>query len=238
MKIVKMHEGSREAFDDFLEQRLNELEIDNDMADKYFANMHLPVPVIPVQPISFFSKHKNKLWLLVLLFSASIISFLFVNKNINSDNEKSLKGAIIENKASSNNEIVVNNKTIVKQLEIVKEVINTNNLSNAEIVSKKDANTFNYENKNDLEQKNIKLIDISFKTKKNSLKVKNEMLLDDKNQLDAPLKKDTVDINIRNSFKNTGEKAAGKLKNATTKKDQKVDSKIEIKQPDSLYIIW
>ena len=150
-----MHEGSREAFDDFLEQRLNELEIDNDMADKYFANMHLPVPVIPVQPISFFAQLKNKLWLLVLLFSVGVISFLFVNKNINSNNETGLKEAIIENNASTNNnnnnnDDVVKSNTIVEQAEKAKETNDNINLLNTVTVIKNNSNKLSYESKNDV----------------------------------------------------------------------------------------
>jgi hypothetical protein len=100
MKIVKMHKGSREAFDDFIEQRLNEVEVDNDMADKYFADMNLPVPVIPVTKISFLSKHKTTLWLLLLLFIISVSMYVFVNNS----SIKTSKESIAKNKHLLENE--------------------------------------------------------------------------------------------------------------------------------------
>jgi hypothetical protein len=238
MKIVKMHEGSREAFDDFLEQRLNELEIDNDMADKYFANMHLPVPVIPVQPTSFFAQHKNKLWLLVLLFSVSIISFLVVNKNINSNNETTLKEAIIENKASTNKNDVVKNKTTVEQAEKVKEANGNINLSNIVTVIKNNSNKLSYESKNDVALNNNESFKKENKANNNILKEKKTIVLDTKNQLDKDFNKDSIGLNAKQQFKNMGEEALDKLKNTTTLKNQKVDTKVEIKKSDSLYIVW
>ena len=217
MKIVKMHEGSREAFDDFLEQRLNELEIDNDMADKYFANMHLPVPVIPVQPISFFAQLKNKLWLLVLLFSVGVISFLFVNKNINSNNETGLKETIIENNASTNNnnnnnDDVVKSNTIVEQAEKAKETNGNINLLNTVTVIKNNSNKLSYESKNDVALNNNESFKNENKAKSSILKVKKTIVLDTKNQLDKDFNKDSIALNATHLFKNTGEEIADKLK--------------------------
>jgi hypothetical protein len=238
MKIVKMHEGSREAFDDFLEQRLNDLEIDNDMADKYFANMHLPVPVIPVQPVSFFSKHKNKLWLLVLLFGASVISFLFVKNNINSNKEMALKAAIIENKASTNNDDVVKTNTIAEQTEKVKEANGNINLSNTVTENKNNSNKLSYESKNDVaisKNESFKNLKIS----KNNISIeKKTSVLNNSNQLNEDSNKDSIGINSNHFFKNTGEEVANKLKNTSAGNPQKADVKAEIKKSDSLYIVW
>jgi hypothetical protein len=116
MKIVKMHKGSREAFDDFLAQRLNEVEVDNDMADQYFADMNLPIPVMPDTKISFL--HKNKLWLLLLLCMASISTYVIVNnKNIKlhetntAKNKYLLDNAVVER----NSNIIRNENTISKK---------------------------------------------------------------------------------------------------------------------------
>jgi hypothetical protein len=109
MKIVKMHKGSREAFDDFLAQRLNEVEVDNDMADQYFADMNLPIPVMPDTKISFLHKHKNKLWLLLLLCIASISSYVIVNnKNIKLHETNTAK-----NKYLLDNALVVRNSNVI-----------------------------------------------------------------------------------------------------------------------------
>jgi hypothetical protein len=92
MKIVKMHKGSRETFDDFLAQRLNEVEINNDEADKYIADMHLPISVTPVINNSFLFTNKNKLWLLLLLCIGSISIYVFVNnKHINEQETVAVK---------------------------------------------------------------------------------------------------------------------------------------------------
>jgi hypothetical protein len=121
MKIVKMHKGSREAFDDFLAQRLNEVEIDNDTADKYFADMNLPVPVIPATEKTFLAKHKNKLWLLFLLFIVSILTYQNVNNTKNKKQETSLlknKYQLDNIKEQSNNNIVSTENTFKKEKSV------------------------------------------------------------------------------------------------------------------------
>jgi hypothetical protein len=123
MKIVKMHKGSREAFDDFLAQRLNEVEIDNDAADKYFADMNLPVPVIPATEISFLAKHKNKLWLLLFLCITSISTYLLVNnKNTTLQETETAKNKnVLDNgKVKSNKNISQQKNTFSKEEEIFK----------------------------------------------------------------------------------------------------------------------
>jgi hypothetical protein len=146
MKIVKMHKGSREAFDDFLAQRLNEVEVDNDTADKYFADMNLPVSVMPDAKISFLSKHKNKLWLLSLLCIASISTYVMVNnrKIKLPETESAINKSVLENREGENkknsilNENTFNNKE--EAIKIDSKHISTNSTgieTNAKLLQSK-----------------------------------------------------------------------------------------------------
>jgi hypothetical protein len=239
MKIVKMHKGSREAFDGFIEQRLNEVEVDNDMADKYFADMNLPVPVIPVSE-SFLSKYKNVLGLFVLLASIGFAIVLFSVKTkkdgaideISINKEKALlekqSKAIIDN--TNNNiitstvketEAVEGNAAVNENIISVKKNKSTNGLINKNIAST-DNNNFN----NTFSKKKSEKI-FTFLVKKNSISNIN----DGKLIAETVLTSDKITSTHSNIDNNNSTKI-------TEIKPVKSEKKIETKNSDSLYIIW
>jgi hypothetical protein len=259
MKIVKMHEGSREAFDDFLEQRLNEVEIDNDMADKYFANMNLPVPVIPAPATSFFSTHKNKLWSLVLLLSIGFISILVVKNNENKKGIVKDEAAISEKKASvplineDKNKNVLSNEEIRKPQEMLEneKVINKNNNTTSsslnnntvseknktgkEIVNKKSDNDFAFKKQKLLESNTVILVKGIKTFETNNLgEKKTNVFANERNDF----KNEIIDLNKSTLNKKVQNIETSKLQNTNPSKTLKVEPKVETKKVDSLYIVW
>jgi hypothetical protein len=225
MKIVKMHKGSREAFDDFLAQRLNEVEIDNDTADKYFADMNLPVPVIPANKISFLVMHKNKVWLLLLLFITSISAYLIVSITKN----RQYDTASIKNKYPSNNVKEQSNKNTVSTKNIFKEA----------------ENVFEIDKKNELASVN-KIVHIDkFKNNisENKVKQKIENLLSNNQNRKvnkANNKKnifiDTVILEPKAANVSVDKKISSVIVSSPSIKLNKIDKKTPT--TDSLYIIW
>jgi hypothetical protein len=225
MKIVKMHKGSREAFDDFIEQRLNDVEIDNDMADKYFADMNLPVPVIPANKIPFLAMRKNKIWLLLLLFITSISAYLIVSITKN----RQYDTASIKNKYPSNNVKEQSNKNTVSTKNIFKEA----------------ENVFEIDKKNELASVN-KIVHIDkFKNNisENKIKQKNENLL--LNNQNRKVKKgsnkknnfiDTVILEPKDADVSVDKKISSVTVSPQFQKLNKIDKKTAT--TDSLYIIW
>jgi hypothetical protein len=239
MKIVKMHKGSREAFDDFLEQRLNEVEIDNDMADKYFANMNLPVPVIPAPAASFFAKYKNRLWLLMLLFITSIASFLFVNNNTNTKQETVINKSEANSTAQNNVAIDKNDTQKNKEIEADK--------------------SDNVATENDKKLTDIAIVDNNISVIKNEENKKSSVVKSSSNlnQIPATINNE-VKTNRLKTLKNNSKKLEadfGGQKNKEIEKKAELvktvntqsvimpkpivtDKKVEAKVADSLYIIW
>ncbi len=113
MKIVKMHKGSTEAFDDFLHQKLTEVKVDNDLANKYFDLMSLPAPenIAGKHDKSFF-KRNSKYLLLLLLFM--LFTGVLFNYSINYYNTKEV------------NNLNVPKKT-VQQMDLEKKVFESTN---------------------------------------------------------------------------------------------------------------
>jgi hypothetical protein len=239
MKIVKMHKGSREAFDDFLEQRLNEVEIDNDMADKYFANMNLPVPVIPAPAASFFTKYKNKLWLLILLFITSIASFLFVNNNTNTKQETVINKSEANSTAQNNVAIDKNDTQKNKEIETDK--------------------SDNVATKSDKKLTDIAIVDndISFVKKEENKKSSVVKSSSNLNQIPATINNEVKTTRLK-TLKNNSKKLEADFREQKNKEIEKkeelvktvntqsaiipkqivTDKKVEAKVADSLYIIW
>lgn len=115
MKIVKMHKGNTEAFDDFLHQKLDELQVDNDLADKYFGLMNLPAPedITKNDRKNHFKKNvKYLLLLLLFIFFSSIIIIQSVNKYNSKQGDilNKSKKAIYPNKVVENDFKSVSNK--------------------------------------------------------------------------------------------------------------------------------
>ncbi len=218
MKIVKMHKGSREAFDDFLAQRLNEVEVDNDTADKYFADMNLPLPVIPVTKTFFLSKHKNKLWLLLLLFITSFSTYLFVNTKSN----KKIKQVVEKSKYLQEN---VDDNVIIPPNKIAdKEFISNNKNEEKEIKSVAKIN--NIDDGLPVKLRNVKSNFIS----KNKITPPNKMISKSINYLDT-----SIIINKKTELlfdKKISLKLAPTNILKTLQDDKKKPS------ADSLYIIW
>lgn len=220
MKIVKMHKGSKEAFDDFLKQRLNEVEVDNDAADKYFAEMNLPLPIVPSTEISFFAKHKNKLWLLALLFCTGIATFTFLynNKPKNSDisiYKKSTSG-------NTNNVAIqtINNPTKNNEVNTVQQ--KTKKLTDAVLLKKNTPKTENVSNENLASNNSDNFL---AQTKKNNYKNAGKLL-------------DSMDIPDQKTGNPINEKNISSLQKASTTNTTKEPIKTDKKQADSLYIIW
>ena len=235
MKIVKMHEGSREAFDDFLEQKLNELEIDNGVADRYFASMNLPVPVIPLHSISFFDQHKNKLWLVVLFFGVITFSLFLINNNLNSNNENITKASTTVRNAISNNVVVKSETKPIIKLDKSNENIR---LSNTEAGTINNSNIINIESETFLKQKNKRIINTNNNYAVSDLKQKKMTQLDNQNYLSDVYKKDTISSDNKFFNKKVGQQTINKLKKSNTIQNQKIVPRIDNKQSDSLYIIW
>jgi hypothetical protein len=244
MKIVKMHEGSREAFDDFLEERLKELEIDNDAADKYFANMNLPVSVMPTPELSFFAKHKIKLWSLFLLCITSITTFTFLyNQN------KQNNASVTDNKNTIQRESTTTAKATINPSALCKnnsENIETNKTANEfsgkEIPSEKKLADSDNDKVNNNKISNKQLQDVN-QLENNTAKVNSEKKIILPNLLN-----NTVDNNgdgVTNNFANkvlSGSKDSIQ-KNTAVLKDMLKKTVIEekksvSKQVDSLYIVW
>ena len=257
MKIVKMHKGTREAFDDFLEQRLNDVEIDNDLADKYFAGMNLPVSVIPATK-SFFTNFKNKIWLITLIVSVIIISAIFINtntKNLQQNNFLQSKKTDTLNttnfnnqsnlvKNNSNNFLEINNNTIksadVNILNINKSIAkikiatttltsNKNFILNTSIVK---------DRKENLEKAKVSTaIGYLNSNDKSSLIKKNTKQQVGKNVEEKNLVLESISINNKivplkfdNNINNILQKEI--IKSNTN------DKKVVVKSIDSLYIVW
>jgi hypothetical protein len=239
MKIVKMHKGSREAFDDFLEQRLNEVEIDNDMADKYFANMNLPVPVIPAPAASFFAKYKNKLWLLMLLFITSIASFLFVNNNTNTKQETVINKSDANSTAQNNVAIDKNDTQKNKEIETDKSdnvaTKSDKKLTDIAIVDNDISFVKNEENKK------LSVVKSSSNLNQIPATINNEVKTNQLKALKNNSKK--LEADFREQKNKEIEKKAELVKTVNTQsaiipKQIVTDKKGEAKVADSLYIIW
>ncbi len=117
MKIVKMHKGNKEAFDDFLADRLTTIDIDIDVAEKYFAKMNLPIPVNTVAKNSFFVRHKFKFVSLFILFSISFVALKFTLQNNNMAIQKQIAPKIYNvftknNLASTKTTLAVKSETL------------------------------------------------------------------------------------------------------------------------------
>ncbi len=220
MKIVKMHKGNKEAFDDFLKQRLNEVEVDNDAADKYFAEMNLPVPVVPVTEISFFAQHKNKLWLLALLFCTSIATITFLYKTNSNTTDISIKKK--STTGNSNNEAIQTNSNPTKNKEVNTVQQKTKKLTDAVLLKKNTPKTENVSNEN-LASKNSD--NFLAQTKKNNYKNAGKLL-------------DSMDIPDLKTGNPINEKNISSLQKASTTNTTKEPIKTDKKQADSLYIIW
>ena len=123
MKIVKMHKGNKEAFDDFLADRLTTIDIDIDVAEKYFAKMNLPVPVNTVAKNSFFVRHKFKFLGLFILFSISFVALKFTLQNNNMAIQKQIAPKKYDvftknNLATTKTKLVVKSETLIKNTSI------------------------------------------------------------------------------------------------------------------------
>lgn len=225
MKIVKMHKGSREAFDDFIEQRLNKVEVDNDMADKYFADMNLPVPVIPATEKTFLAKHKNKLWLLFLLFIVSILTY----QNVNNTKNKKQETSLLKNKY---------------KLDSIKEQSNKNIVS-AENTFKKEKSVFEMDKKTKFENvsKIVDIEKIKNKISKNKIVQNTQNLLS--NNKNIKVKKansktnmliDTIVTDPKTVNVFVDKKVKSEKSSTQALKPYSVEKKTT--NVDSLYIIW
>ncbi len=220
MKIVKMHKGNKEAFDDFLKQRLNEVEVDNDAADKYFAEMNLPVPVIPATEISFFAQHKNKLWLLALLFFTSITTFTFLYKTNSNKSDISIdKKSTLDNKK---NVAMQSNSYPTKNTE-VNNVQQKTKKTTDELLLKN--NTQKIENVRNGKLASNNSDKFLVQTKKNKYRNTGKLL-------------DSLEISDQKTGNPTNEKNISSQQKASTTNTIKEPIKTDKKQADSLYIIW
>jgi hypothetical protein len=244
MKIVKMHEGSREAFDDFLEERLNELEIDNDAADKYFANMNLPVPVMPTPELSFFAKHKIKLWSLFLLCITSITTFTFLynHKKQNNASVTDYKN-IIQRESTTTTKVAISPSVLSKNnSENIKTNKTTDEFSGKQIPTEKKLANSDNDGVNNNKMRNKQLQDVN-QLEKNTAKLNTEKKIILPNQLNNAIDNNTdaVTNNIANKVlegsKDSIQKNTAVLKDIL-KKTVIEEKKSVSKQADSLYIVW
>jgi hypothetical protein len=85
MKLLRMPDKATEQFDRFVQQTLNELEIDVSRADEQAGSMQFPVPVAPAAKPGllnrFFGGKRKYLSLLILLLFFSGAVIMVVHKN-------------------------------------------------------------------------------------------------------------------------------------------------------------
>lgn len=107
MKILKMPDKATEQFDRFVQQRLNEVEVDASLADEMANGMQFPIAVAPAPSQGLLQRYfggKRKYYsvLLALLFVSGIIITVAINNTGKATNEQTDTGQQA-NPATNNN---------------------------------------------------------------------------------------------------------------------------------------
>ena len=197
-----MHNSSEEDFDGFLQQQLNNVEVDNALAEKYLNDMKFPV-ILECDKMGNKRRRKIILFILMLLF-CFVFSVLyrhnFSSKNIGNNTKNTIlkKDVIIENsnsKIKDQNKQFVKDKTADKNNSLIfrvepSTVINKAAKSLTEpqnrLLRNKNITLKNHNQKSKSSDQNIILVDVDLQTNntsnstiKNISIVKNSQLLAD-----------------------------------------------------------